>query len=111
MLELGYARLVGGEHGSASADAVENVLGVSMPSRCSSEHSKDDARALAENLGIEYLQLPIEPVFQAYLETLALAFEGYEPDVTVENLPATRARRHPDGAGEQDRRHAALDRQ
>ena len=45
-----------------AADALgpENVLGVSMPSRYSSEHSKDDARDLAERLGIQYMQIPIE---------------------------------------------------
>lgn len=45
----------------------ENVLGVSMPSRYSSEESKDDARTLAENLGIEYRVIPIEDVFKSYI--------------------------------------------
>jgi NAD+ synthase (glutamine-hydrolysing) len=48
----------------------ENVLGVSMPSRYSSGHSKDDARDLAENLNIEYRVLPIEGPFAAYLGLL-----------------------------------------
>ncbi len=66
----------------------ENVLGVSMPSRYSSDHSKSDAELLADNLGIVYRQVPIEAVFQAYLDTLAPSFEGLAPDVTEENLQA-----------------------
>ncbi|AEH50753.1 NAD+ synthase [Pseudothermotoga thermarum] len=46
----------------------ENVLGVSMPSRYSSEHSLTDARKLAENLGIEYRVYPIDKLFQEYLK-------------------------------------------
>jgi NAD+ synthase (glutamine-hydrolysing) len=45
----------------------ENVLGVSMPSRYSTQHSKDDARDLAENLGMKYKVIPIEEPFSAYL--------------------------------------------
>jgi NAD+ synthetase len=66
----------------------DNVLGVSMPSRYSSEASVSDARSLAETLGIELQVIPIEPPFQAYLETLAPTFRGVEPDVTEENLQA-----------------------
>jgi NAD+ synthetase len=66
----------------------DNVLGVSMPSRYSSEGSVTDARALAENLGIELKVIPIEPTFKAYLETLAPTFEGREHDVTEENIQA-----------------------
>jgi NAD+ synthase (glutamine-hydrolysing) len=64
----------------------ENVTGVSMPSRYSSDHSKDDAKHLAENLGIDYLSIPIEPVFMAYTQHLASYFKGREPDVAEENL-------------------------
>lgn len=73
---------------AAEALGPENVLGVSMPSRYSSDHSKDDASQLAENLGIQYRSIPIEKVFAAYLETLAPSFEGTEEDVTEENLQA-----------------------
>jgi NAD+ synthase (glutamine-hydrolysing) len=66
----------------------ENVLGVSMPSRYSSEGSITDARAVAENLGIEFQVIPIEATFKAYLDTLAPTFLGREPDVTEENLQA-----------------------
>jgi NAD+ synthase (glutamine-hydrolysing) len=65
-----------------------NVLGVAMPSRYSSQHSRSDAAALAANLGIEFREIPIEPMFVAYLEALAPAFAGRLPDVTEENLQA-----------------------
>jgi NAD+ synthetase len=64
------------------------VLGVAMPSRYSSDHSRRDAAELAKNLGIELREIPIEPVFSAYLATLAPAFAGRPPDVTEENLQA-----------------------
>ena len=66
----------------------EHVRGVGMPSRYSSEGSVADARALAENLGIQMDVLPIEGPYQSYLDTLAPLFEGLQPDVTEENLQA-----------------------
>jgi NAD+ synthase (glutamine-hydrolysing) len=65
----------------------ENVLGVYMPSRYSSEHSAADARKLAENLGIEYRILPIENIFASYL---SLMNEGKEArgDLAEENIQA-----------------------
>ena len=48
----------------------ENVLGVSMPGPYSSEGSKTDAQSLAQNLGIEFLTIPVTPVFDAYIHTL-----------------------------------------
>jgi NAD+ synthase (glutamine-hydrolysing) len=65
-----------------------NVLGVAMPSRYSSPRSLEDAAELAANLGIGFQEIPIEPVFGSYLETLAPVFAGLEPDVTEENLQA-----------------------
>jgi len=64
------------------------VLGVAMPSRYSSDHSRRDAADLAKNLGIEFREISIEPMFAAYLDSLAPAFAGREPDVTEENLQA-----------------------
>jgi len=66
----------------------ENVLGVAMPGPFSSEGSLNDARQLAENLGIRFLILPIESINAAYLEVLAPAFEGRARDVTEENIQA-----------------------
>jgi NAD+ synthase (glutamine-hydrolysing) len=73
---------------AARALGPENVLGVAMPSRYSSDGSRSDAAALAKNLGIQYQEIPIESVFSAYLQTLAPAFAGRAPDVTEENLQA-----------------------
>ncbi len=65
-----------------------NVLGVSMPGPYSSEGSRDDAKRLASNLGIEFLSLPISPVFESYRAALAAPFQGRPQDVTEENLQA-----------------------
>jgi NAD+ synthase (glutamine-hydrolysing) len=73
---------------AARALGPENVLGVSMPSRYSSPGSKNDARALAENLGIGYRVIPIDGVFGAYLAELAPHLAGTEPDTTEENIQA-----------------------
>jgi NAD+ synthase (glutamine-hydrolysing) len=62
------------------------VVGVSMPSRYSSPGSKSDAQELAENLGIEFLVIPIEQGFTAMLETLGPVFAGTQPNVAEENL-------------------------
>ena len=48
----------------------KNVIGVSMPSQFSSEHSKTDAQVLAENLGIYFVQFPIQSVVRSYQEAL-----------------------------------------
>ena len=65
----------------------ENVLGVSMPSRYSSGHSRDDARDLAENLGIEYRVLPIENTFAQYIK-LFNGCENIVGDLAEENIQA-----------------------
>ena len=66
----------------------ENVVGVFMPSRYSPEESRTDARQVAANLGIDFLVIPIDETFQAYLDVLAVPFAGVEYDVTEENLQA-----------------------
>lgn len=73
-----------------AADALgpENVLGVSMPSRYSSEGSVSDADKLAKNLGIEVMTLPIEVAYAAFMETLADTFAGTEFGLAEENLQA-----------------------
>ena len=73
---------------AARALGPENVLGVGMPSRYSSEGSRADAESLSRNLGIELQMIPIEGVFSAYLDSLAPVFAGRKPDVTEENLQA-----------------------
>jgi len=71
-----------------AADALgpEHVVGVAMPTRYSSAHSLEDARQVAENLGIRLLVIPIDDTFQAYLDMLAEVFQGTQPDVTEENI-------------------------
>lgn len=66
----------------------DNVTGVAMPSRYSSEGSRTDAELLAKNLGIKLLNIPIEKIFPSYLETIEPLFEGREADVTEENIQA-----------------------
>jgi NAD+ synthase (glutamine-hydrolysing) len=61
---------------------------VSMPSQFSSEGTRQDAQRLAEGLGAHFLELPIEPIVESFLETLAPVFEGREPDTTEENVQA-----------------------
>ncbi len=71
-----------------AADAVgpENVIGVGMPGPYSSQGSIDDAKTLANNLGIRFELLCITDVFQDYLKTLAKVFSGYGEDITEENI-------------------------
>ncbi len=75
---------------AVAADALgkRSVVGVAMPSQYSSKESLRDAEALAKNLGIRFLTIPIVEIFQAYLKTLAPSFKGLKPDVTEENIQA-----------------------
>ncbi len=84
---------------AARALGPANVLGVAMPSRYSSPGSLTDAEALAKNLGIDFTVVSIEPMFAAYLETLAPALGRFAPasapqaaeaaaDLTAQNLQA-----------------------
>ncbi len=66
----------------------ERVHCVSMPSRYSSEGTRTDARRLAENLGCDFRELPIEPIVEAFESVLAEPFAGREPDLAEENLQA-----------------------
>ncbi|MDX6465180.1 MAG: hypothetical protein QOI27_220, partial [Gaiellaceae bacterium] len=73
---------------AAEALGADRVHCVSMPSRFSSEGTRGDAQRLAESLGCDFRELPIEPMVETYLEALAGSFEGREPDLTEENLQA-----------------------
>jgi len=66
----------------------DNVVGVSMPSPFSSEGSIDDALALAKNLGIKCLQIPIATAFAAFKAQFAEIFAGLPEDTTEENMQA-----------------------
>ena len=73
---------------AADAMGPENVLGVGMPGPYSSEGSIDDARALAQNLGIRFELLPITEICKSYQHTLKDIFAGLKEDVTEENIQA-----------------------
>jgi len=66
----------------------ERVHGVSMPSRFSSEETRADARLLAESLGIDFRELPIDDVVTEFEGSLAPSFGDRERDLTEENLQA-----------------------
>ena len=71
---------------AVDALGAENVHGIAMPSRYSSQGSLDDADRLAQALGIDHRVISIEPAFTAYLEMLSPSFDGRDPDLTEENL-------------------------
>lgn len=74
---------------AADALGAENVIGVSMPTRYTSGISKNDAKILADNLGItKFYELPIEGVFGSFSDALKEPFKGLKPDTTEENLQA-----------------------
>ena len=66
----------------------ERVHGVSMPSRYSSDATRGDAEVLAESLGVDFREIPIEPMVEAYTGGLHEHFLGRESDLTEENLQA-----------------------
>ena len=66
----------------------ENVIGVMMPSRITSDESKKDAVELAKNLGIETFEIPIESVFDSINGLMRPVFSDRTHDVTEENFQA-----------------------
>ena len=76
--------------GCIAVDALgpNNVHGVSMPSRYSSDHSRDDAKTLAKNLGIDYRTISIESIIGEFDESLEESFNGSETGVAEENIQA-----------------------
>jgi len=73
---------------AVSALGPENITGVAMPSQFTSKESSEDAKALAKNLGIKLLTIPIKDTFREYLRTLKGAFKGRPEDATEENMQA-----------------------
>jgi NAD+ synthase (glutamine-hydrolysing) len=73
-----------------AADALgsQRVTCLSMPSPYSSEGTRADARAIAENLGVDFREISIQEAMGAYDEMLAGAFADTEPDITEENVQA-----------------------
>jgi NAD+ synthase (glutamine-hydrolysing) len=66
----------------------ERVHAVSMPSRYSSEETRRDAKKLAEQLGTSFVEIPIDPIFDGFQQSLSDVFQDREPDITEENLQA-----------------------
>jgi NAD+ synthase (glutamine-hydrolysing) len=66
----------------------ENVIGVTMPSRYTSSGTYTDAGRLSGILGIRLIELPIHDIFEAFVRTLAVTFQGTLPDVSEENIQA-----------------------
>ena len=73
---------------AAASFGPENVTGVSLPSEISSQHSRDDARILAANLGIRFETIGIADAVAACEVSLAPVFDGRPRDVAEENLQA-----------------------
>ena len=66
----------------------DNVHGVSMPSKYSSEHSKNDAKELAQNLGIDFQVVSIKSIVDSFEHSLKASYNGTEPGVAEENIQA-----------------------
>jgi NAD+ synthase (glutamine-hydrolysing) len=66
----------------------ERVHCISMPSRYSSSETRTDARRVAESIGADYLEIPIEPIVESVNAALAPVYAGTEPGVAEENIKA-----------------------
>jgi NAD+ synthase (glutamine-hydrolysing) len=73
---------------ACDALGAENVYGILLPSKFSSDHSISDAQELAENLGMQYRLMPIEKANEAMLDTLQAEFEGTTFGLAEENIQA-----------------------
>lgn len=66
----------------------QHILAISMPSRFSSIEGMEDARELCKNLQMPIKEVPIDSIFQKYLDLLSPMFEGLPPNTAEENLQA-----------------------
>ena len=73
---------------AAQAVGPQNVIGISLPSAISSQHSRDDAAIVAKNLGIQYHTLAIADVVAAAESALVPLFTGRPRDIAEENIQA-----------------------
>ncbi|MEL7222901.1 MAG: NAD+ synthase, partial [Bacteroidota bacterium] len=96
--KLGFKRTIFGLSGGIDSAVVavlaaralghENVRCILMPSQFSSDHSVNDARQLAQNLGIQFDIIPIESMYESYKTVLEPHFWGTSFNITEENLQA-----------------------
>jgi NAD+ synthase (glutamine-hydrolysing) len=75
---------------SVAVDALgpEAVTAVSMPSRYTAAHNREDAVAVAQRLGVDFHEIPIDDVFRCYVKALQNPFTGTKPNVAEENIQA-----------------------
>jgi NAD+ synthase (glutamine-hydrolysing) len=73
---------------AARALGKDNVRVILMPSQFSSDHSVEDARQLAQNLGVQYDIIPIEPIYQSYMQALEPHFWAKSFGLAEENIQA-----------------------
>jgi NAD+ synthetase len=73
---------------AVDALGAERVRAVMMPSKYTRSISLDDAREMAEIVGVRYSEIPIEPMFESFLAALAGEFKGMAPDAAEENVQA-----------------------
>jgi NAD+ synthase (glutamine-hydrolysing) len=96
--KLGFKRAILGLSGgidsaltvvlAVRALGAENVRVLLMPSQFSSDHSVNDARVLAQNLGVQYDLIPIQPMYEAFETALKNQFWAHAFNVTEENIQA-----------------------
>ncbi|MEE9445945.1 MAG: NAD+ synthase [Cocleimonas sp.] len=73
---------------AVDALGAENVEAIMMPFRYTADISKADASQQAKTQGVNYREIPIEPIFNSFTDALSNEFEGLESDVTEENIQA-----------------------
>jgi NAD+ synthase (glutamine-hydrolysing) len=75
---------------SVAVDALgaDAVTAVSMPSRYTAAHNREDAAAIARRLGVDFHEVPIDDVFRCYVKALERPFAGTQPNVAEENIQA-----------------------
>ena len=73
---------------AVDALGADAVTAVSMPSRYTAQHNRDDAAEIARRLGVALQEIPIDGIYECYLKGLERPFEGTEPGVAEENIQA-----------------------